>query len=96
VNCDPVKLTAENAPPSVFNTLISAGAQKRLNVIRRDNPSRLKLFERVYSGAATRNQCIKAQCLDCQGFDSVAVKDCGDSLCPLHKFRPFQRKGASE
>jgi len=67
-------------------------SRKRLQIVARDNPSRLKLFEAVYAQRHTRQQAIKANCLDCQGFDSVAVKDCGDRLCPLWKFRPFQRK----
>ena len=66
--------------------------ERRLEIIRRDNPSRLALFERVYAGKANKSQCIKAFCLDCMGFDSVAVRECGDRLCPLWRHRPFQQK----
>lgn len=64
----------------------------RLAIVRRDNPSRLALFQRVYEGKANKSQCIKAFCLDCMGFDSVAVRECGDRLCPLWRHRPFQTK----
>ena len=74
------------------NTQFIPRSHKRLEIIKRDCPSKLKLFEAVYAGKATRNQCIKAQCLDCMGLDQVAVRECGDRLCPLHKYRPFQRR----
>lgn len=64
----------------------------RLERIRKDNPSRLGLFQRVYGGKANKSQCIKAFCLDCMGFDSVAVRECGDRLCPIWSHRPFQTK----
>ena len=65
---------------------------RRLEIVERDNPSRLALFRRVYDGKANKSQCIKAFCLDCMGFDSVAVRECGDRVCPLWRHRPFQTK----
>lgn len=91
---EPIK-RRKSASTGGFNVLGAPQAQKRLNRIKTENPSRFGLFERVYSGKHTRNQAIKAQCLECVGFDSVAVRECGDRLCPLWKFRPFQAKEAS-
>ena len=30
---------------------------------------------------------IRANCLDCQGFSSIGVKNCEIEYCPLRKFR---------
>jgi hypothetical protein len=35
-------------------------------------------------------------CLECQGEDVAAVRECGDSCCPLWMYRPFQSKGGTE
>ena len=91
---EPPKEAPKNASLSVFSVL--PGALRRLEVIERQNPARLALFTKIYQGRATRNQCIKGQCLDCMGFDSAAVRDCADRLCPLWCFRPFQRKQKQE
>ena len=84
----------ENASTIALDGKWTPRAKNRLDIIKRDCPSRLKLFEAIYAKKATRNQCIKGQCLDCKGFDVNAVKECGDFLCPLHRYRPFQRKPA--
>ncbi len=85
------KPTAKSASPSVFGLL--PRALKRLESIKRENPSKLALFRAVYERHATRNQCIKAMCIECCGFDTVAVAECGDRCCPLWRYRPFQKKG---
>jgi hypothetical protein len=84
------KEASKFAPTGRFERL--PGVLTRLEAIRSQNPGKLGLFKRVYEGTATRQQCVKAMCLDCVGFRSAAVRDCGDRLCPLWKFRPFQRK----
>lgn len=50
------------------------------------------LFRRVYEGRATRNQSIKAMCLDCLGFDRAEIAVCGCYACPLWRYRPFQKR----
>lgn len=80
---------AENASTSGFGSF-KARSETRLALIARDNPSRLKLFQNVYAGTATRNQCIRAFCCDCMGFDSAGIKNCGDRCCPIWRFRPYQ------
>ena len=68
----------------------SSAIEKRL----KDTPESLQmLFRSVYSLGQTRNQAIKAMCVECMGMDKVAAKECGSRLCPLWKFRPYQAKG---
>ena len=66
---------------------------KRLEAIRKDAPSLVRLFDRAMAGKCCPRTAIKAQCLDCQGLDREGVRNCGDRACPLWKFRPFQPKG---
>lgn len=65
--------------------------QRTLARIAADNSSKLKLFEKVYARKAAMIECIEAQCLDCMGFDAKGIAACGDSRCPLHRFRPYQK-----
>lgn len=41
-------------------------------------------------------KAIRSFCLDCQGGERAAVRDCGSGNCPLHPFRmgvnPFHAK----
>ena len=72
--------------------------QRLLDIVARDNPARLKLFQRVLAGnqggerPANKSACIKMFCLLCMGMDSIGVKECADRCCPLWRHRPFQRK----
>jgi len=68
------------------------GVSRTLEAIARDNPSKLKLFEKIYDRKAAITECIEGQCLDCMGFDTKGIKECGDHRCPLHRFRPYQDK----
>jgi hypothetical protein len=65
---------------------------RRLRQVSEYHPSRLKLFVRVYNGKATLSECIKAFCLECNGWDEGAIRDCASTACPLHRQRPFQKK----
>ena len=45
---------------------------------------------RAFSGAASPRMAIKAQCLQCVGFERNSVKNCTGYSCPLWAYRPFQ------
>lgn len=45
---------------------------------------------RAFSGTASPRTAIKAQCLQCVGFDRDSVKNCTGWSCPLWAYRPFQ------
>jgi len=66
---------------------------KRLAVVSKDAPSKLKLFERVFRGEASPRQAIKAYCCECQSFATAAIRDCPTATCPLFKYRPYQKQG---
>lgn len=49
-------------------------------------------FKRSYARKASPRTAIKAFCLECVGFDRVAVAECAAYACPLWNYRPFQPK----
>ena len=49
-------------------------------------------FVASWSGKASPRRAIKAQCLECQGFDRAAVTECTAYACSLWMYRPFQGK----
>ena len=48
-------------------------------------------FVAAWAGKCSPRRAIKAQCLDCVGFDRQAIADCTGWACPLWNFRPFQK-----
>ncbi len=64
---------------------------KMLRQVSEDAPSRLGLFERVYSSLASPREAIKAQCLACRWMDEAAIRECTATQCTLWEFRPFVR-----
>ena len=66
---------------------------KRLQVIRQDFPSKLKLFERVFAGKASPRQVIKSYCCECLNCDTEAIRTCTAPTCPLYLYRPFMKGG---
>lgn len=67
-------------------------AEKRAGRLSTCPESVKALFSRIFGGVGTRNQAIKAMCLECVGFDRLAVTDCTAYACPLWRYRPFQKK----
>ena len=49
-------------------------------------------FVAAWAGKCSPRRAIKAQCLECVGFDRQAIADCNCWACPLWAFRPFQNK----
>ena len=67
---------------------IKTKRQSRLNT----TPTSCKaLFERAWAGKCSPREAIKAQCLECNGFDRQAITDCLSPACSLWMFRPFQK-----
>lgn len=48
---------------------------------------------RVLRGEASAREAIRAQCLECCGFDRAAVTTCASVGCPLWLRRPGGRRG---
>jgi hypothetical protein len=48
-------------------------------------------FVAAWAGKCSPRRAIKAQCLECLGFDRQAVTECTGWACPLWNFRPFQK-----
>ena len=55
----------------------------------------IKTMTAAFNGTASSNRTIKAQCLQCVGYERVAIRDCTATLCPLWKRRPYQQKPAA-
>lgn len=51
-----------------------------------------RLFERCWVGKTSPRSSIKAFCLECVGFERLAVTECAAYACPLWNLRPFQKK----
>jgi hypothetical protein len=49
-------------------------------------------YERAINGKASPRQAIKAQCLECVGYERNEITNCTDTDCPLYCYRPFQKQ----
>jgi hypothetical protein len=64
---------------------------RRLRQVAEHCPSRLWLLQRVYQGQTSPRECIKAFCLECNGWEEAAIRDCTAKACPLYRLRPYQK-----
>lgn len=48
-------------------------------------------FVAAWAGKCSPRRAIKAQCLECIGFERQDITDCTSYACPLWNFRPFQK-----
>ena len=62
-----------------------------LAAVQVDAPKRLGIFKRAYTGRASPRECAKAACLMCCWMDSIAIKSCTDTACPLWRIRPYSK-----
>ena len=74
---------------------LNIGEKQRAKIRQRlaDMPSSCR---RTYLQALTgksKRAAIKAFCLECVGWERVAVAECTASACPLYLYRPFGRYG---
>lgn len=53
--------------------------------------SQRKTYQRAMTGRS-RKAAIKAFCLECVGYIRVEVRNCSDVGCPLHPYRPGQKR----
>jgi len=65
---------------------------RRFKQVAEHYPSRMGLFRRVYQGKASPRECIKAFCLECNGWEEVAIGNCTATACPIWHLRPYQPK----
>ena len=79
--------TVQTDPVSEFS---DPGRVRRFKQVVEHYPSRMGLFRRVYHGQASPRECIKAFCLECNGWEEAAIRVCGDRACPLWRLRPYQ------
>ena len=50
------------------------------------------VMRRAYAGTASPRTAIKAFCLQCVGYLREDVTSCTALACPLHGYRPYQRR----
>ena len=67
--------------------------ERRCKQVVEHYPSRMGLFRKVYHGQASPRQCIKAFCLECNGWEEAAIRDCTATACPIWRLRPYQTQG---
>lgn len=48
-------------------------------------------FVAAWAGKCSPRRAIKAQCLECVGFDRQGITACTCWACPLWNFRPYQK-----
>jgi hypothetical protein len=66
-------------------------AAKRAGRLAATPESARKLFVAAWAKKCSPRLAIKAQCLECVGFDRQAIAECSGWACPLWNFRPFQK-----
>jgi hypothetical protein len=71
--------------------VITEKRARRIQWLSDNAPKKKTLFERAYVGRSMKAG-IKAFCLDCQGVDVAAVRDCTADACPLWAYRPYRVK----
>ena len=65
---------------------------RRFKQVLEHYPKRAALFWRVYQGQTSPRESIKAFCLECNGWDECAIRDCTATACPIWALRPYQKK----
>jgi hypothetical protein len=64
---------------------------ERLRAVQKDAPRYLPTFQRAYAGNSLR-AAVNAFCVECNGFDAAAVRECTAPACPLWPYRPGGRR----
>ena len=70
---------------------IEAKRAARLADVQSDAPRYLSTFRRAYAGKSLRAG-VNAFCVECNGYDAAAVRECTAPACPLFPYRPGRRK----
>ena len=86
-----ISIQRSNQEPSPTASLSAFIAQKRAGRLE-TTPDRYKgHFVASWAGKCSPRRAIKAQCLECVGFDRREVAECTNWACALWHFRPFQK-----
>lgn len=72
---------------------IDAKRAAKLEDVRRHAPRHVGTFQRAFEGKSLR-AAVKANCVDCMGYDAGAVAGCSAVTCPLWLQRPGRRRNA--
>ena len=81
-----------NGMNSIHNDTAYEVTPKRKNMLRyvlEDAPSKLSHFIKAYKGLSLRSG-VTAKCLHCVGCETIAIRECKDTACPLWEYRPYQ------
>lgn len=70
--------------------------EKQSDYLENVPPSATGILERAFSRTGGRANAVKAKCLQCCNYVREEVRECTVLLCPLHPWRPFQRKAGTE
>jgi len=52
-------------------------------------------YRKALKGHSLR-AALDSLCLDCTNWQRVEVKNCPITTCPLHKYRPYRERSASQ
>lgn len=84
----------QQLPPFPHDQLPSTVAQsaaKRARRIATAPVSCRKVLIDSWSQKCAPRRAIKAFCLECVGFERVAITECSSFACPLWNFRPYRK-----
>ena len=74
-----------------FVSKLTTKQKEYLELVSRVAPKFLNVFRSCFMGGGGRKNAIQAACLDCEQFDTKAIRECSVSECGLHKYRPYQK-----
>ena len=69
---------------------VDRAQERRVQYLTDYHPEWVKLFRHAYQGDSGPRACIKAFCLECNGWDEPAIAHCSCTVCQLWPHRPFQ------
>jgi hypothetical protein len=55
----------------------------------------VNIITKAYDKTANKTKAIQAKCLECCGFYKNEVTNCTCEICPLWRYRPYQKKEKS-
>jgi hypothetical protein len=82
----------KKVPTDWENELNDLRRVRRFKPVLEHYPKRATLFWRLYGGKTTPRGCIKAFCLECNGWEEAAIREGTATACPLWRLRPYQAK----
>jgi hypothetical protein len=56
--------------------------------------SQINVFIKAFSGKS-KAAALKAKCIDCAAGYQLEITNCRIKSCPLWRYRPYQKKGAT-